>query len=579
MKFKVIIACACLLSVLCVTALSAQETWQGNASVSVRGELDRDGYYAASNSFPPGTKILVTNLANARTVVVTVRQRLNGASNVFLMLSSRASLELGMNPTDIARIKTQVVGISTDLTGGVSDFAYNRDTDTNPAYGTPDAGRVKPDNGTTTTQVTPTPTPAPTPTPTPTPLPTPTPYVDTTVTQTTPEPQKDRFAAPSTDQEADVSQRRAPARVKDTVPAFEMAEAKIPINEKAQAVFITRPQTPASAETMAAVEPVDPQVKKKETAVAASADKARVDEYRHTVPEGEEVLATLIEPTEQPRSAAVNEEGTVTVFERPSFDRDTVVAALNDPEIQAADRPFIWELHDVRPAGEELALAEPMLPEIGVQEKAAVDTYVKRAHDTDRLALDSYILPELTSHEKAEINALSRTEPPEDTVSLASHQLPRVKAAERPEILQRSDIAGRDKKEADLALVPAEPKAVIKPKLENHTTTITVVPDHTTTTRVEPDHTGTVTTTIWDTTTDYTRNFYYLQLGVFSSRATAEKILRANPTYPMMIVNGKSDSSTVYKVVVGPLKRDETGTVLYLFKARGYRDAFLRYIE
>ena len=106
MKFKVIIACTCLLSVLCVTALTAQETWQGNASVSLRGELDRDGYYAASNSFPPGTKILVTNLSNARTVVVTVRQRLNGTSNVFLMLSSRASLELGMNPTDIARIKT-----------------------------------------------------------------------------------------------------------------------------------------------------------------------------------------------------------------------------------------------------------------------------------------------------------------------------------------------------------------------------------------------------------------------------------------------------------------------------------------
>lgn len=569
MKFKVIIACTCLLSVLCVTALTAQETWQGNASVSLRGELDRDGYYAASNSFPPGTKILVTNLSNARTVVVTVRQRLNGTSNVFLMLSSRASLELGMNPTDIARIKTQVVGISTDLTGGASDFAYNRDTDTNPAYGTPDAGRIDTDNGTTTTQVTPTPTP----------LPTPTPYVDTTVTQTTAEPQKDRFAAPATDQEADVSQRQAPARAKDTLPAFEMAEAKIPINEKAQAVFITRPQTPVSAETMASVEPVDPEVKKKETAVAVSDDKARVDEYRHVVPEGEEVLATLIEPTEQPRSVVGTEEGTVTVFERPSFDRETVVAALNDPELQAADRPFIWELHDVRPAGEELALAEPMLPEIGGPEKAAVDTYVKRTHDTDRLALDSYILPELTANEKAQINALSRTEPPEDTVSIASHQLPRVKEAERPEILQRSDVAGRDKKEADLALVPAEPKAVIKPKMDNHTTTITVVPDHTTTTRVEPDHTSTVTTTVWDTTTDYTRNFYYLQVGVFSSRDTAEKILRANPTYPMMIVSGKNDTATVYKVVVGPLKRDETGTVLYLFKARGYRDAFLRYIE
>jgi hypothetical protein len=106
-----------------------------------------------------------------------------------------------------------------------------------------------------------------------------------------------------------------------------------------------------------------------------------------------------------------------------------------------------------------------------------------------------------------------------------------------------------------------------------------VVPDKTETVVVVPDKTSTDTLPTWDTATDYTKNYYYLQLGVFSSQGTAEKILRANPTYPMMIVTGRAADANVYKVVVGPLKRDETGTVLYLFKARGYRDAFLRYVE
>jgi hypothetical protein len=574
MKFTIIFISACLFLVGGVSTLVAEETWQGNAAVSLRGELDRDGYYAASNSFPPGTKILVTNLANSRTVVVTIRQRLDGASNVFLLLSSRASTELGMNPTDIARIKTQVVGISTDLTGGVTDFTYNKDVDTNPAYGTPDMTTIVPDKTTTLAETTPTPIPSPSPTP----------YTDTIVTDNTArEPEKDRFAVPSTEQSADVSQRHAPAAPEEErLGGFEMADARIPIREKAQAVYITRPNVPKNAERTAAVKPDEPLVAKSQKAVETATDRARVDEYTAHRPQPEDVVAILIEPTEQVKTAETIEEGTVTVFERPTLDQETVTAALNDPELMAADRPFVWELHDVRPAGESLALAEPVLPELSRPDQASVDTFVKSAPTRDRVALDSFDLPELTGKEKAEINALAKAEPPEEKVTAASPRLPEARGREKPDVLQRADVQGRDKKSVDLALVPAEPKTVVKPRGETRTTTITVVPDKTrpdtATIKVEPDTTGPVITTIWDTT-DYSKNFYYLQLGVFASRDTAEKILRANPTYPMMIQSGRSDNATVYKVVVGPLKRDETGTVLYLFKARGYRDAFLRYIE
>jgi hypothetical protein len=32
----------------------------------------------------------------------------------------------------------------------------------------------------------------------------------------------------------------------------------------------------------------------------------------------------------------------------------------------------------------------------------------------------------------------------------------------------------------------------------------------------------------------------------------------------------------MYKVLLGPLGRDESGSVLYSVRARGYKDAFLR---
>ena len=77
-----------------------------------------------------------------------------------------------------------------------------------------------------------------------------------------------------------------------------------------------------------------------------------------------------------------------------------------------------------------------------------------------------------------------------------------------------------------------------------------------------------------------TRNAYFLQLGAYSSRSMAERLASdLGPNYQVTILPVDDPSRRIYKVLIGPLNTDESGTLLYLFKARGFKDAFLRYVE
>jgi hypothetical protein len=70
---------------------------------------------------------------------------------------------------------------------------------------------------------------------------------------------------------------------------------------------------------------------------------------------------------------------------------------------------------------------------------------------------------------------------------------------------------------------------------------------------------------------------YFIQLGAFTDRAGAVKlqsVLPKNP--PAFIIQESSGAKTVYKVVVGPVTKDERGSLLNFYKTRGYKDAFLR---
>jgi len=77
--------------------------------------------------------------------------------------------------------------------------------------------------------------------------------------------------------------------------------------------------------------------------------------------------------------------------------------------------------------------------------------------------------------------------------------------------------------------------------------------------------------------TELVDNNYYLQIGAYTVPATAQIAVDAlSATYPMAVLPIDSHGTTVYRVLVGPLEQDETGTLLLWLRAKGYRDTFIR---
>jgi rare lipoprotein A len=84
---------------------------QGKKTASGR-RYDPDKYVAAHPSYPPGTRVRVTNLANGRTVTVRVIDRGPSRSNrregVVIGLSRRAAEQLRFTGDGRAEVRTEV---------------------------------------------------------------------------------------------------------------------------------------------------------------------------------------------------------------------------------------------------------------------------------------------------------------------------------------------------------------------------------------------------------------------------------------------------------------------------------------
>lgn len=81
-------------------------------------------------------------------------------------------------------------------------------------------------------------------------------------------------------------------------------------------------------------------------------------------------------------------------------------------------------------------------------------------------------------------------------------------------------------------------------------------------------------------TKELPKKSYYLQLGAYSSLVLAEKLVRElKGSYPVMVLYWKGGKHIIYKVLIGPLNEDESGTLLFRFRARGFKGSFIRYTD
>ena len=73
---------------------------------------------------------------------------------------------------------------------------------------------------------------------------------------------------------------------------------------------------------------------------------------------------------------------------------------------------------------------------------------------------------------------------------------------------------------------------------------------------------------------------FYLQLGAFTTEDVARDFTkRLSKSYPVEILSPAGKEGALYKVVIGPLNKAESGTLLTLFQNSGFPGAFLRALE
>lgn len=73
------------------------------------------------------------------------------------------------------------------------------------------------------------------------------------------------------------------------------------------------------------------------------------------------------------------------------------------------------------------------------------------------------------------------------------------------------------------------------------------------------------------------RDSFYVQLGAFANPDSARGAIGSiNPGYPIAVQPVDSGARPLYRLYVGPLSEDEKGTALFWFRAKGFRDAFIR---
>lgn len=70
---------------------------------------------------------------------------------------------------------------------------------------------------------------------------------------------------------------------------------------------------------------------------------------------------------------------------------------------------------------------------------------------------------------------------------------------------------------------------------------------------------------------------YYIQIAVLTNEDNINCLLDKYGKYPIILLSREGGSG--YKVLVGPLNKDEYGSVLEKFKAFGFKDAFLKKIK
>ena len=548
---------------LLVPSLVAQESWEGSAIVGRYGEFPPGGLYAASNAFPLNSVIEVTNPDTGRTQRLIVAQRADNAG-VLLVVSQSAAEELGASRSATFRVQVEPVEMPPLTSVPPSqDLPFHPDPDINPraAVGNPNAALLAPGVPGGPAEAAPAEEEEPAEE-----VPTEEPAL-----AETPDAEAEPEAAP---EEAPVDERIEPEAI---VEAEEAPEEPAP-PEEPEPEPEPEPTPPSITVLPEAEEPVAEAAPETEPEAEGPGEK----ELFPPAPESDlyAALATPERPEEEP---VVTELPIAPVEEAMEVEAGTlgpqfpnpVELSVTLPQPPGVETPEAADLAPPRPESGApegpLAMATPgevtgpdmseELPGPAERPEGPVTEIPLRIADEPEPMKPEEEAPvarptgepgeEIVSLEPAEFRPPEPPEPEEEE-ELTPESRPE-SAPEEPRVTEAPEPPEEEVPRAAEAPPAGEPAEEAPPAVAREPET---APEEL---PLSPTLPG---------------DGYYLQVGAFRDPEGARAAVnRLGEDFPVKVVPSDGD---MYRVFVGPLEEDERGAVLYLVRARGYRDAFLR---
>jgi len=519
-----------ILLCLCTIAAYSQQNWQGNAAVARSGELTAPGMVAASNAFAENTTILVQNAQTGQSVQVTVIQRIQGTSSVFLLLSEEAGKQIGLTGSQVIRVRANVVStLGADLSESLMEEAYSPDPDLNPALSVAEE-QLRPGTAGPETEEEPVA------------------EQPVEIAQAgEPEPPEEAVEEPAEEvtppdqPEAEPVVEEQPVEAEQPVEIAQVGEPGPPeeaVEEPAEEV--TPPDQP---------EAVTAEQQPAETPVAAepTAEQKRLQELTDRIPQKQ-----LYMPPRQQEVYALAPEP------EPAAE---VAEVLEEPPVEQVAEELPEEVAEVEEQIEVVAEAEPEEPiEVVEEGPPRVSMLGPEAEEEPlEVALPG---PQASEPEKPSPEGTRLPAPEEETpLTMAPEEPPTAEIEEIAAAEQVIETPVTEEQPAEQVAAAEEQAEAVEPVAELA--------------MAEAPAEGTIVLSeILPSRT------YFVQLGAYSTRNLAENLAGdLTRSYSVTILPADSGGRRFYKVLVGPLNVDESGTLLYQFRSRGFKDAFIQYVE
>ncbi len=614
--------------------------FEGTASMSRYGEFPASGFYAGSNSFQRNTIVEVENLENGKKISVIVTDRLNNPGLFMLLSKeAAATLGLPPDGTVRVRVRREraLDGLADEL---LAERAYTADPDLNPSAaveryaadpretgeqeGGPESPRLS--------AVAESPAarrlgrlsiaePS-------------APAVREREPETEPEPgaEQPEIDLPETPRLSGATGSPAARRL-GRVPLAEPRQPEITeteiVQESPDAPALTAVAGAPEIRALGAVALAEPEAPEEPVEAVERTETPRLSDVRKAPGPrglGAVVLAEPGQPAEvpaeEPEIAEVEEpeieEGSprlTAIEESPSVEALGAIA-LTEPEMRepeseiGAEAPALLTMNE-SPETEELELARVTLPEepseqprTAVREEgpaiAQVQASPVRRPSTELTGIAGLDEPVPADEKKAEI--VEETEAVEDIedegprITMTAERSPGFPLAEDemlvlepaeprpPEIVtpESVDVPGSDKPKTDGSLKEIESKphspeapkdAEVKPLIAEGEEKIDRVEEKQPDTRLSREE----RIRELETASRLEKGAFYVQLGVYSEAENANQIAaKFGGAYPVEVLREATAAKAVYKVLLGPVNQDESGGLLYNFRMKGYKDAFIR---